>query len=901
MLKRLLTAGLLAGLVLSFPSHADREAQAARYYEDALTRYERGDDAGAIIQLKNALKEDPKMLPALVLMGQAHLRRGEPAAAERVLADAERLGAARSEIAVHQARAYLDQGKSRVLLERFGADGLAPQARREMLILRTRAQIQLSQLEAAMTSARQAEQISGGEARALALQAQIHLVAGRPQEAQAAVQRALQRAPRDPEAWTMQASIAHAQGDLTAAARDYGRALEFQPQHLEARLARAGIWLDLKRDADARADIDYLHKHFAHDPRGAYLRALYHARKGDGAASRAAMQDVTRTLSQLSPEFLQASDQLKLLGGLAHHALGEFERAKSYLVPYQEKFPREPGVRKLLGSIYLAERQFDRAVAMLQPALRVQPDDAQALSLLGSAYMGQGKHAQATRLFQEAAQAQDHPAVQTGLGLSLLGSGQRDAGFAALLRAYELAPASPQAGVPLALAHLKRGEGKPAVAIVEALLRREPRNVSLRNLLGVAKIAAGDRAGARAAYVAAIQAAPSFYAAHLNLARLDEADGQVERARQRYLGIVKVRPDHLDAMLELARLEEQAGRRAEALRWLEKAASLKGQDVRPRLALHGLHLRSGQAQRAFDAAREAQAIAPRQPATLMALADAQIALGNADSARTTLRTLVQGAAFNAGWLTQAAARQMQVGDAEAAAYSLNKALLAEPGYLPARLLQARLAIQQGRLAEAERLVQALPQSGPAHAAALRALGELRQAQRRGAEAVDAYRAAYAADGGSESLFGLYGALMAANQARDAARLMADWRARHPADRTAGHALGEAWLALGDLPRARAVYQDLVGRDARDARAHNNLAHVLMRQGDAAALRHAEQARALAPNQPQVNDTLGWILVQQGQVEKGLRYLREAALRAPDDPEIRAHLEAALAKLRATQR
>jgi Flp pilus assembly protein TadD len=38
-------------------------------------------------------------------------------------------------------------------------------------------------------------------------------------------------------------------------------------------------------------------------------------------------------------------------------------------------------------------------------------------------------------------------------------------------------------------------------------------------------------------------------------------------------------------------------------------------------------------------------------------------------------------------------------------------------------------------------------------------------------------------------------------------------------------------------------------------------------------------------------------VNQGQVEKGLRYLREAALRAPDDPEIRRHLDAALAKLR----
>jgi putative PEP-CTERM system TPR-repeat lipoprotein len=898
MLKFSLMAGLLIGMSVSVPAQADRETQAARYYEDALTRYERRDDAGAIIQLKNALKEDARMLPALVLLGQAHLRKGEPAAAELVLADAERLGAARMQIAVYQAQAYLDQGKSRALLEKFGADGLPPQARLDMLLLRARAQIALSQFDAAMTSASLAEQIKGGEARALALQAQIHLNAGRPQDARAAVQRALQISPRDAEALNVQASIAHAQGDLQTAARDYSRALEAQPLNLDARLARAAIYLDLTRDQEAKVDIDYLQKHFAYDPRGAYLRALYFSRRGDAASARAALQDVTRTLGQLSPEFLAGSDQLKLLGGLAHHALGEYERAKTYLGAYLEKHPSEAGARKLLGSIYLAERQFDRAIAMLQPALRAYPDDARVMSMLGAAYMGLGNHGKAAQLFQEAAQAHDSPDIQTGLGISLLSAGQKDAGFDALSRAYQQAPTTSQAGVPLALSYLKRGEPKRAVAIVDDMLKREPGNISIRNLLGVAKLAAGDRAGARAAYVAAIKASPSFYTAHLNLARLDEADGQIERARQRYLGILKVAPGHTDAMLELARLEEGAGRIDEAVRWLRKAASLNGQDVRPHLALHGLYLRRGQAQQALGAAKDAQAVAPNHPGTLMALAMGQIAVGNTELARATLRRLVQAASFNTSWLAQAAARQMQIGDTEAAEYSLSKALLADAGYRPARVLLARLSIQKGKLDEAEKQVQALSSQGDAKADSLRLLGEIRLAQQRGPEAVAAYRSAYASDASSDSLFGLYGALMAANQVQEAAKLMADWRQRAPTDTAAAHALGEAWMALNDTTRARAVYQDLVSADPKDARAHNNLANVLLQQGEpAAALKHAERARALAPNQPQVNDTLGWVLVQQGQVEKGLRYLREAALRAPDDPVIRAHLDQALQKKR----
>mgnify|MGYP001048185634 FL=1 len=894
-LPRLL-AILLTGVLLVPLAHADSAENASRYYEDALKRYERRDDAGAIIQLKNALKEEARMLPALVLLGQAHLRRGEPAAAERVLADAEKLGAARAQIATLQAQAFLAQGKSRVMLEKFGADGLPPAARLEMLLMRGKAQLNLSQLDAAMNTAKQAELVAGGAPRALALQARIHLNGGRPQEAQEAVQRALRLSPRDDEALNMQASILHSQGELQAAVREYGRALEAQPANLDARLARTGILLDLQRDSEAKIDLDYLQKYFAHDPRGAYLRALYFSRRGDEASARTALQEATRVLGQLTPEFLAASDQLQLLGGLAHHALGEFERAKTYLSTYLDRHPRDASARKLMGSIYLAERQYDRAVAMLQPALREQPGDARILAMLGEATMRQGNPAKAASLFQEAAQAQESPDILAGLGVSLISAGQQQSGFQALARAYEKSPGATQAAVPYALALLKRGDPRKAAAVVDGILKREPANVAMLNLQGITRLAAGDRAGARAAYVAAIKAAPSFYPAHLNLARIDEADNQPERARQRYLGILKAAPAHLDAMLELARLEEANGRPGEALRWLDKARSVRSKDIRSHQALNAFYLRQGQARQALDVAKDAQAQAPDNPDTLLALAQSQIALGNGDAARGILRRLVQVAAFHPGRLTQTAALQVQVGDAESARYALSKALLADPAYTPALAQRVRLELQSGNTGEAEKQAQALRTMPGGGVEAERLTGEIRLTQKRYPEAIAAYRKAYAGNPES-SVFGLYDALMAAGQATEAASLMTEWRSRQPQDRLAAHALGEAWLKLNDAARARAVYAELVRTDPKDARAHNNLAHVLLQLRDPAALTHAEKARALAPNQPQVNDTLGWVLVQQGQVEKGLRYLREAALRAPDDPEIQRHLNETLAKLK----
>lgn len=43
------------------------------------------------------------------------------------------------------------------------------------------------------------------------------------------------------------------------------------------------------------------------------------------------------------------------------------------------------------------------------------------------------------------------------------------------------------------------------------------------------------------------------------------------------------------------------------------------------------------------------------------------------------------------------------------------------------------------------------------------------------------------------------------------------------------------------------------------------------------------------------DTIGWLSFRQGQVDRGLALLRDARLRDSNNPEIRYHLAAALAK------
>jgi Tfp pilus assembly protein PilF len=88
-------------------------------------------------------------------------------------------------------------------------------------------------------------------------------------------------------------------------------------------------------------------------------------------------------------------------------------------------------------------------------------------------------------------------------------------------------------------------------------------------------------------------------------------------------------------------------------------------------------------------------------------------------------------------------------------------------------------------------------------------------------------------------------------------------------------------------------QDPLYRDA-----WNNLAMAYQQTGDPPAQKTAEDAVKLAPGNPFILDTLGWILVDSGKIgdpARGVAVLRQALAKAPDARDIRCHLAAGLKK------
>ena len=104
-------------------------------------------------------------------------------------------------------------------------------------------------------------------------------------------------------------------------------------------------------------------------------------------------------------------------------------------------------------------------------------------------------------------------------------------------------------------------------------------------------------------------------------------------------------------------------------------------------------------------------------------------------------------------------------------------------------------------------------------------------------------------------------------------------------------VGMIHTAQNDYEAARQTYERLLAIDPHFGPALNNLAMIyserLSQFDKAYAL--AKRAQDLAPTDPVVADTLGWILSHQGKYEEALPLLEESARTAPAEAEIRYHL------------
>ncbi|MFO1252602.1 MAG: XrtA/PEP-CTERM system TPR-repeat protein PrsT [Inhella sp.] len=630
---RPLITALLLGAVLGTAQAQDPRA-AGRYLEDALKRYESRDVSGAIIQLKNALQQDKQLLPAHILLGKALLEDSNPAAAEVALQEALRLGASPSEVVVPLARALLDQGKPTVLLEdpKLSPNGLPVTRAAELHLVRAQAESDLGREREALASIAQARQLLPATTDSWAAEVPLRLRGGQFSEAQLAANKVIELEPGNAQGHYLLGSVLHVRGKMADALAAYSKALNLDPKHLEALVARAGLYIDQRQLAAAGKDLDSLRQSHPRDPRAAYLRALLAEDKGERDSALQAMREVTDLLDPVSIEFLRYRPQLLLLGALAHHSLGQLNKAQPLLETLVKQQPRSPAA-KLLAQVLFSQDQVENGIVMLESYLRLQPRDSQALALLASGHSLQGRHEKAAQLLKQAMAGREALQLRTVLGQSLLRAGKFDAAQAELEQVWSRSPAQGEVGFSLVMIYLRQQQPGKALPILQNLIKARPKQANLHLAMGLVKSALGDAKAARSAYETALQLDPRMAQAQVGLARLDAKLGNLAAAKARLQALQQADENAVEPLLELASLAQMEQQWPEVERLLEKAILLaRPRELRPDFTLIDFHLRRENAAKAVGRSG-AEHQGPQSVPALIALARSHLANRDLASAR----------------------------------------------------------------------------------------------------------------------------------------------------------------------------------------------------------------------------------------------------------------------------
>lgn len=894
-----LIASLALTLFIGLPAAVAQDAKASRFYEDALRRYEAKDLDGAAVQLRNALQADRRFLPAHLLLGKVSLQNSVHTQAEAAFAEALRLGASRSEVAVPLAKALVEQGKHALMLDdpRLQVAGLPAPVQAELLLVRAGAYSDLNDERSANAAIQQSRQLNPRAAASWAAEVPLRIRAGRHAEALAAAAEAVRLEPNSPDAQYQRGAALHVSNQLNEAISAYTAAIKLDPQHVDALLARAGVYFDRGQVELTMADIAQLRKVAPQDPRADFLAGMVADQKGDRTGSLAAMRRVAELIAPVSIESLRFRPQLLMLGGLAHNAIGERQKAKPYLEYVVRQQPRNPAA-KLLAQILFEEGQVENGIQLLETYLKAVPVDTQAITLLASGHSAMGRQTKAIQLMNAALSQREDPELRAVLGQSLLRAGRMGTAQTELEEAWAKSRNAPSSGLPLAMLYLRSAQFAKAAGVAKVMVGQQPNNAGFHHLLGMAQAGLNDRKAARASFERALQLDRHLVEPQLSLARLDVREGQPAAAQRLLEAAQKANEKAVEPMLELASLHLGQGRPAEAERWLERATVVaEPRELRPHFAMLDLQMTLRNTEKVDAAAKLLLGRAADNPAVLVAYARAQLLLGKAAQARPTLVDAGRLLGHDLEAMAEVAGLQIDAGDLSGAVYTLTKVLTEQPQHPRGLLLMASAEMQRNELNQAAARVAQLEKLRPRLASTHLLAAELAMLRRQPEAALQALRRAHEVQASTATAMRLH-LHLAQFDAGPAARQVAEaWLKRQPRDATVWRALAEHLGARQQWADARKAYEQLLALVPNDARAGNNFALVLWQLGDRSkALAMAESALKAAPGEARVIDTLAWLLHLNGQSDRALGMLRDARLRAPDNAEIRYHLAAVLAKL-----
>lgn len=652
---------------------------------------------------------------------------------------------------------------------------------------------------------------------------------------------AVQLAPKD-------AALRYKLADALLAAKLYAQgaaelrlALELDPKHAGAQLRLAHLLLatgDPALTGEAAARSRELLTLDPADQEALMLAGLTEVRLGNlNQAARFYGDAAIRYPHELRPQIELARVKF---------AAGDYPAAEAVLLKAVSTLPANPDALVALAVLYISRNKPDAAQPLLQRALVADPNHEAALMQTAGLHVAAGRLADAGEHYRRAA-ASPGSELRLVYGEFLARTGKADEAAAEFRRLSQRDPSDRRARNALVLLLAQTGQRTQARQLLDAALARNAKDALARVDRARLNIEDGNIEAGIEDLQTALKGDPAQAEAHFLLAVAFREQGAVERHRAELAEALRHDPAHLLARVDLANSLTESGQGAAAVSLLSEAPDAQRKLLRLRTAEIWALLATGDRTRA-SAALEAALRMAKTPDLYLQDAILKQSAGNTAAAKISLEAGLVLDPQDLRLLGALIRTMARAGDKAGATARLRRAAEAAPQSVPVRLFEAHWLMQQGDEAGARAALQAVRQANPNVEAAL-----LMQARQ-------------------ESVAG---------RPEQSRSLLTTAIAGNPKSVSAWIQLALLEENLGNKVEAARAYREALKLDARNLVALNNLAYNQAENGDLdEALRLAQQARGVAPDHPNVQDTLGWVYFRKGMYKLALPEFQAAAARNP---------------------
>ena len=647
---------------------------------------------------------------------------------------------------------------------------------------------------------------------------------------------AVQAQPRDAEPYYQLGLTYLASNDFDRAASSFQRASELNPKHTGAQLKLAEL-MSTSRNKET-------------------------------------VQEAQRRSQDVLALLPEDTDALNVLA-FTELRLGKPESAEAHLEQALRKSPSHLKSSVALAQARLVRKDVAGAEEALKQAAAQAPKSPEPRVYLGGFYLSLGRTAEAEQEFRRALEIDPkHGPALLSLGAMQARAGQPEKAE----QTYRLVSALPEKQYkPIhALFLFQSGKGGEAVAEFEKLSKADPADRNLRTDLVKAYLATNRVGDAEKVLTAALKKNGLDTDAMLQRSRIYLASGKYAEAQTDLNQVLHFRSTSAEAHYLLAKVRQ--GRGETAIQQQELGETLR---LDPGLLTARLELAQALiANRGAESALKLLDEAPQdQRGTVPVVVQrnwALLALGQAAEARKGIDQVLSAGKVPEALLQDAALKLAQK-DYPGARASAEGALSQTPEDVRAlsALVQSYSAQNQMPLGVQKAREYALRQ--PASASVQQYLGQLLAASGDRVGARKAFEAAVTAKPGLVTAELALAEVDSADGKRDEARKrLSAVVSSHPSY-LPGHLLfAQLEMTEGKTAAAIEQFRKAVALDEKNPMALNGLAYLLAesKQPDE-ALKYAQKAKELAPDNAAVDDTLGWTYFQKGLYSMAVTHLEGA--------------------------